>query len=183
MKRSVILNFVFVQISFILQLPTGKNQPLLIRWNSFLVLDLFLEVSNRFITWIHIKVDLFASQRLDVHNNLTFRGFIHRYFDELRLANILMHDLLVGEQGSRLIENLVFDRELYHGTSQPFVNRLLGRHILFSSELLAVELRHQVVNFERIFVFQGLDSLFDSICSQALAFYLKYLTFKGLRCH
>jgi len=109
-KRRVILNIVFVQVSFILQLPASKNQPLLVRWNPFLILDLFLKVSDCFITWIHIKVDLFASQRLDMHNNLTFRGFVHRYFDELRLANILMHDLLVGEQGSRLIENLVFDR-------------------------------------------------------------------------
>ena len=46
MQRTFLLDVVITQGPSILQLFPGKNQPLLIRWNPFLVLDLRLDIVN-----------------------------------------------------------------------------------------------------------------------------------------
>ena len=54
-----LLDVVIAQSASIFQLLSGKNKTLLIRRNSFLVLDLGLDVVNR-IRWLDIECDSLA---------------------------------------------------------------------------------------------------------------------------
>ena len=45
-KRRLLLDIIIGKCAAILQLLSSKNQPLLIRWNSFLILDLRLNIVN-----------------------------------------------------------------------------------------------------------------------------------------
>ena len=64
MHRRFLLNVVIAQRSAIFQLSPRKNQPLLIRWNPFLVLNFRLDVVNR-IRRFDVQRDGFAGESFD----------------------------------------------------------------------------------------------------------------------
>ena len=64
MQGSFLLNVVVGESATILNLLTSKDQPLLIWWNTFLVLNFLFDVFNS-IRWFDIKCDGFASECFD----------------------------------------------------------------------------------------------------------------------
>jgi hypothetical protein len=75
MQGRLLLNVVVRQSSSIFQLLSSKNQSLLIRGNSFLVLNLGLDIVNR-ITGLDIERDGLSRQGLDkdLHLDLVWLG-------------------------------------------------------------------------------------------------------------
>ena len=71
MKSRLLLDVVVGKSTSILKLLPSKDQTLLIRRNSLLVLDLSLNVVNR-IRWLDIKGDGLSSESLD-ENLLTYK--------------------------------------------------------------------------------------------------------------
>ena len=67
MQRRLLLNVVVGERATVFQLLAGENQPLLIRGDALLVLDLGLDAFDR-VTRLHVKRDRLAGQRL--HKNL-----------------------------------------------------------------------------------------------------------------
>ncbi len=67
MKRRFLLNVVIREGASILQLLSGKNQTLLIRRNSFLVLDLGLDILNG-ISGLDIKSDGLSGKSLEINS-------------------------------------------------------------------------------------------------------------------
>ena len=63
MKSRLLLDVVVGKGTAILKLLSGKDKTLLIRGNSFLVLDLGLDVVNG-VTWLDIKSDGLTSKGL-----------------------------------------------------------------------------------------------------------------------
>jgi hypothetical protein len=52
MKGGLLLNVVIGQGPAILQLLAGKDQPLLIRRNSFLILEIFLQIKTKTLKFL-----------------------------------------------------------------------------------------------------------------------------------
>ena len=73
-KSRLLLDVVVRESAAVLQLLSGKDQTLLIRRNSLLVLDLGLDVIDG-VGWLHIKCDCFAGEGFykDL-NNILERG-------------------------------------------------------------------------------------------------------------
>jgi hypothetical protein len=71
MKRALLLDVVIAQSAAVLELLSGKDQALLIRRNSFLILDLGLYIFNR-IGRLDIERNSLARQGLDkdLHDQL-----------------------------------------------------------------------------------------------------------------
>ena len=67
MKRALFLDIVVRQRPPILQLLACKNKALLVRWDTFLVLNLGFHVIDG-VRRLHLQRDSFAGQRL--HKNL-----------------------------------------------------------------------------------------------------------------
>ena len=76
MKGGFLLDVVIGQGASILKLLSSENQTLLIRGNSFLVLDLGLDVFDG-VGWLDIKGDGLAGEGLDedLHDCLLLRAF------------------------------------------------------------------------------------------------------------
>lgn len=70
-QRRFLLDVVIAQGASIFQLLSGKNQTLLIRRDSFLVLNLGLDVVDR-ITWLDIERDSLSCQGLDKDLHVSF---------------------------------------------------------------------------------------------------------------
>merc|ERR1719450_364376 len=64
MKSALLLDVVVRKSSPILKLLTSKDQPLLVRGNSLLVLDLGLDILNG-VRWLNLQGDGLASEGLD----------------------------------------------------------------------------------------------------------------------
>jgi len=64
MESSFFLNVVVSKCPAILKLFSSENEPLLIRWDSFFVLNFSLDIFDR-VRWLHVKSDSFASESLD----------------------------------------------------------------------------------------------------------------------
>merc|ERR1712156_1217412 len=64
MQSGLLLDVVVREGAAILKLFAGKDQPLLVWGNAFLVLDLSLDIFNG-VRWFNLKGDGFASQGLD----------------------------------------------------------------------------------------------------------------------
>merc|ERR550519_2973912 len=75
MQGALLLNIVIRQRSAILKLLSSKDQSLLVRRNSFLVLNLGLDILNS-ITGLHLKGDGLAREGLDkdLHSGLSCRS-------------------------------------------------------------------------------------------------------------
>ena len=67
-KSRFLLDIVITQSSAVLQLLSGKNQTLLIRRNSFLVLNLGLDIVDS-VTWLDVQSDGLSREGLykDLH--------------------------------------------------------------------------------------------------------------------
>jgi len=64
MERGFLLNVVIRQSSAIFKLLSGEDQSLLLRWNSFLVLDLGLDIRDGVI-WLDVQGDCLSRKSLD----------------------------------------------------------------------------------------------------------------------
>merc|ERR1712243_438486 len=67
MKSGFFLDFVVTESSAILKLFASKDQPLLVWWDSFLVLDLSFYIFNG-VRWVNFQSNGFTSESL--HKNL-----------------------------------------------------------------------------------------------------------------
>merc|ERR1719461_157075 len=72
MEGGFLLNVVIRQSSAIFKLLSGEDQSLLLRWNSFLVLDLGLDIRDGVI-WLNVQGDGFSRKSLDedLHSTTT----------------------------------------------------------------------------------------------------------------
>jgi len=91
-ESGLFLDVVVSKSAAILQLFTGEDQSLLVRGDSFFVLDLSLDVLNR-VRWFDIKGDGFASQGLDKDLHSTSEA-------ENKMESGLFLDVVVGESSS-----------------------------------------------------------------------------------
>ena len=64
MECGLLLDVVIRKGSAVFELLTSEDESLLIWWNSFLVLDLGLDILNG-VCWLNVKSDGFTSQGLD----------------------------------------------------------------------------------------------------------------------
>merc|ERR1712136_453481 len=64
MESGLLLDVVVRKSTAILKLLASKNQPLLVWWNAFLILDLSLDILDS-VRWLHLESDSFASQGFD----------------------------------------------------------------------------------------------------------------------
>ena len=89
MKGRLLLDVVVGKGTAILELLSGKDKTLLIRGNSFLVLDLGLDVVNG-VAWLDIKSDGLSGQSLDENlrgereNLVSDCGFQSKYKNDCR---------------------------------------------------------------------------------------------------
>merc|ERR1712088_48723 len=89
MQSGFLLDVVVREGTAILKLFTSKNQPLLIWWNAFLVLDLSLDIFNG-VRWLHLKGDGLASQGLDKNLHTSSQS-------EYQMQSGLLLDVVVRE--------------------------------------------------------------------------------------
>ena len=101
-KGRLLLNIVIRKGSAVLELLTSEDKSLLIWWNTFLVLDLSLDVLNG-VCWLDIKGDGLASESLDEDLHTTSKSQ-----DEMKSGLLL--DVVVGE-GSTVLELLSSEDE------------------------------------------------------------------------
>ena len=68
MKGRVLLNGVVLKSVAVLQLLTSEDETLLVGWNTFLVLNLGLDVFNS-VGWLDFECDVLSSEGLneDLH--------------------------------------------------------------------------------------------------------------------
>ena len=73
MEGGLLLNVVVRESSSVFELFTGEDESLLVGWDSFLVLDLGLDVLNG-VRWLNIKGDGLTGEGLDenLHFLVTF---------------------------------------------------------------------------------------------------------------
>merc|ERR1712165_347277 len=97
MEGGLLLNVVIRKSSAVLKLLSGEDESLLIRWDSFLVLDLSFHVLDS-VRWFDVKSDGLSSQSL--HENLHSTSE-----SEDKMESRFLLDVIVGE-GSAVFELL-----------------------------------------------------------------------------
>jgi hypothetical protein len=97
MEGRLLLDVVVRKGSAILKLLTGENESLLIWWDTFLILDLSLDVLNG-VCWLDIKGDGLTSESLDEDLHTTSKS-------EDEMEGGLFLDVVIGE-GSSILELL-----------------------------------------------------------------------------
>ena len=70
MKRRLLLNVVIGECTSIFELFASKDQTLLIRWDTLLVLNLGLDVLDG-VRWLNVEGDCFTRQRFDENLHTT----------------------------------------------------------------------------------------------------------------
>ena len=73
MQGRLLLDVVVRQGAAVLELLARKDEPLLVGWDAFLVLDLGLDVLNR-VGWLDLKRDGLAGQRLHKYLHIENMG-------------------------------------------------------------------------------------------------------------
>jgi len=94
MKSRLLLDVVVRKSSSILKLLSGEDKSLLIWWNTFLVLNLSLDILNG-VCWLDIKGDSLTSEGLDEDLHTTSES-------EDEMEGGLLLDVVVGESSSIL---------------------------------------------------------------------------------
>merc|ERR1719152_246853 len=94
MKGGLLLDVVIGESSSILKLLTGKDESLLIRWDTFFILDLGLDVLNG-VGWFNIEGDSLTSEGLDEDLHTTSKS-------EYQVEGRFLLDVVVGESSSIL---------------------------------------------------------------------------------
>merc|ERR1719152_232685 len=102
MESGLLLDVVVRKGSSILELLTSKNESLLIWWNTFLVLNLSLDIFNG-VSWFDIEGDGLTSEGLDEDLHTTSES-------ENEMESGLLLDVVVGE-GSTVLELLTSEDE------------------------------------------------------------------------
>merc|ERR1712164_16229 len=97
MESGLLLDVVVGKGSAILELLTGEDKSLLIRWDSLLVLDLGLHVLNG-VRWLDIEGDGLSGEGLDEDLHSTSES-------EDEMESGLLLDVVVGK-GSAILELL-----------------------------------------------------------------------------
>merc|ERR1712139_282261 len=97
MESGFLLDVVVGKGSAILELLTGEDKSLLIGWDTFLVLDLGLDIVNG-VSWFDVKGDGLASQGLDEDLHTTSES-------EHEMESGFLLDVVVGK-GSAILELL-----------------------------------------------------------------------------
>jgi hypothetical protein len=94
MEGGLLLDVVIREGSAILELLTGEDKSLLVWWDTFLVLDLGLNVFNG-VSWLNIESDGFTSEGLDEDLHTTSKS-------EDQVKGRFLLDVVVGESSSIL---------------------------------------------------------------------------------
>merc|ERR1712219_8693 len=102
MEGALLLDVVVRKGSAILKLLSGEDESLLIGWDSFLVLDLSLDVLNG-VRWLNLEGDGLSSESLDEDLHTTSQSQ-----DEMKSGFLL--DVVVAE-GSSIFELLAGEDE------------------------------------------------------------------------
>merc|ERR1711990_650077 len=97
MEGRLFLDVVVSEGSSVLKLFSGKDESLLIGRNTFLVLDLGLDILDG-IRWLNVKSDSFTSQGLDEDLHTTSES-------EDQMESRLLLDVVIGE-GSAVFQLL-----------------------------------------------------------------------------
>ena len=97
MKSGLLLDIVVGKGPAVLELLSGENQPLLIGWDSLLVLDLGLHVLNG-VRWLNIEGDGLSGEGLDEDLHSTSES-------EDQMESGLLLDVVIGK-GSAVLELL-----------------------------------------------------------------------------
>ena len=97
-----LLNVVVRKGSAVLELLSSEDESLLVWWDTFLVLDLGLDVLNG-VSWLNIKSDGLSSQGLDEDLHTTSES-------QHEMESGLLLDVVVGE-GSAVLELLSSEDE------------------------------------------------------------------------
>jgi len=95
MKCGLLLDVVVWESATIFQLFSGKNETLLIWWNSFLILNLSLDVFDS-IRWFDLKGDSFSGQGLDEDLHTSTKT-------EYKMKGAFLLDVIIGE-GTSIFE-------------------------------------------------------------------------------
>jgi hypothetical protein len=83
MEGGFLLDVVVRKGSSIFQLLSSKNESLLIRWDTFFVLDLGLHVLNG-VCWLNIKSDGFTRERFHENLHIYLSNNDNNYINSLR---------------------------------------------------------------------------------------------------
>merc|ERR1719267_366751 len=102
MESGLLLDVVVREGSAVLELLTSEDESLLVWWDTFLVLDLSLDVLNG-VSWLDIKSDGLSSQGLDEDLHTTSES-------QHEMESGLLLDVVVGE-GSAVLELLSSEDE------------------------------------------------------------------------
>merc|ERR1711937_1042795 len=102
MESGLLLDVVVGEGSAVLELLTGEDESLLVRWDALLVLDLGLDVLDG-VRWLDIKGDGLAGQGLDEDLHTTSES-------EDEMESGLLLDVVVSE-GSAVLELLTGEDE------------------------------------------------------------------------
>ena len=94
MEGRLLLDVVITESSAVLELLSGEDQSLLVRWDTFLVLDLGLDVLNG-VAWLDFEGDGLSSQGLDEDLHTTTKS-------EHEMEGGLLLDVVVGESSAVL---------------------------------------------------------------------------------
>merc|ERR1712223_1068512 len=139
MQSGLLLDVVVREGAAILKLFAGKDQPLLVWGNAFLVLDLSLDIFNG-VRWFNLKGDGFASQGLDknLHTSTT---------TENQMQSGLLLDVVVREGAAIL--------KLFACKDQPL--------LVWGNAFLVLDLSLDIFNGVRWFNLKG-----DGLASQGL---------------
>merc|ERR1712100_105647 len=97
MESGLLLDVVVRKSSSILELLSGKDESLLIWWDTFLVLDFSLNVLNS-ISWLNIEGNGFSSESLDKDLHTSSKS-------EDQVESRLLLDIVIGE-GSAVFQLL-----------------------------------------------------------------------------
>merc|ERR1712188_301301 len=106
MKSGLFLDVVVSKSSAIFKLLTGEDKSLLVRWDTFFVLDLGLDVLDG-VRWFDIKSDGFTSQGLDEDLHTTSESEDEMksglFLDVVVSKSSAIFKLLTGEDKSLLV--------------------------------------------------------------------------------
>merc|ERR1711945_43533 len=139
MQSRLLLDVVVREGAAILKLFAGKDQPLLIWGNAFLVLDLSLDIFNG-VRWFNLKRDGLASQGLDKNLHTSTKT-------ENQMQSGLLLDVVVREGAAIL--------KLFASKDQPL--------LIWGNAFLVLDLSLDIFNGVRWFNLKG-----DGLASQGL---------------
>jgi len=121
MEGGFLLDVVVRKSSAIFQLLTGEDESLLIRWDTFFVLDLSLDILNG-VSWLDIEGDGLTSEGLDEDLHTSSES-------QHKMEGGLLLDVVVGE-GSSILKLLSGEDESLLVWWDTFLILDLGLNVL-----------------------------------------------------